>query len=149
MAGVIYLRHFLFGRNQPVEKIAVVGEQQQPLGGLVQPPHRLQVKAPPLLRQQFHDGFFRAVFRGGDIPRRFIQHGDHPALSAKHFPVQGDGAQRRVNFPGAVGLRLSVHGDTPGLQNGFYLAAGARAAAAQEFVQTFHSSSVLRPGWGT
>ena len=36
VAGVLDFRPFLLWGYQPVEQLAVVGEQQQPLGGLVQ-----------------------------------------------------------------------------------------------------------------
>ena len=41
MAGIVDLGDFLFGRDQPVEQIPIVGKQQQPFRGLVQSAHRL------------------------------------------------------------------------------------------------------------
>ena len=41
MAGVVDFRHFLLGRYQPVQQVAVIGKQQQTFGRLVQPAHRL------------------------------------------------------------------------------------------------------------
>ena len=51
MAGIIDLRHFLFGTDQPVKQVAVIGKQQQTFRLLIQPSYRLQILIAQICRQ--------------------------------------------------------------------------------------------------
>ena len=138
MAGIVDLGHLLFRGDQPVEQLAVVGKQQQPLGGLVQASHGLQLQMAQLRREQLHHRFFPGVPGGGHVALRLVHHEHRPVLSGQADPIQGDLIFGRVNFAAAVLFRRAVHLHSAGSQDQLYLAAGARAAVTQEFVQSFH-----------
>lgn len=62
------------GREQRVPQRAVVREEEQPLGVLVQTPHREQAPAAQMLRKQVQHRPLVPVLRGGQQARRLVEH---------------------------------------------------------------------------
>lgn len=63
--GVVHLVHVVFGGEQGVAEGTVISEEQEPLGILVQPPHREEPPAAQVLRQQVQHCLLPPVLCGG------------------------------------------------------------------------------------
>ena len=77
----------MLGREDVVGQSSFVGQQQQSLRILVQPPHRKQSPPPELRRQQVQHCGPPAVLRGGEDPRRLMKHDPGVAAAVQHGPV--------------------------------------------------------------
>ena len=77
---------------------ALIGQQQQAFRVLIQPSHREQALPLQILRQQVQHRCSPAVLRGGQIPRRLVQHDPGIPAPVQQFSVDGDHSLLRVCF---------------------------------------------------
>lgn len=86
----IGLVHVLLGREHPVGIVAVVGQDQQTGGVLIEPSRGKNTVAAVLGRQQVEDGFFTAVLGRGYDAGGFIEHIVHVPPIGQGLSVQRD-----------------------------------------------------------
>ena len=77
---------------------ALVGQQQQAFRVLIQPSHREQALPLQILRQQVQHRCPPAVLRGGQIPRRLVQHDPSIPAPVQLFSVDRDHSLLRVRL---------------------------------------------------
>ena len=122
------------GVCQAVGEIAVVGQQQQPGGIVVQPAHRIKAQAAVFIREDIEDSPPAAVIAGsGQQVQGLVQHDDYfgPGMERDRFSVEGDLVRLRVDRHGiALGLP-AVDGDAAHLYGADYLTPGAQAGFNQ------------------
>ena len=75
------------GGEQTVGQGAVVGEQQQALGVLVQPPRGKEPHPAQMLRQQLQHRGLPGILRGGHQAGGLVEHQVHLLLPADALPV--------------------------------------------------------------
>ena len=116
----------------------VIGQQQQALRVLVQPPHRRQAPPPQLPGQQVQHRLLAAVLGGGQHPGGLVQHHIGEPLRLHRLAVHGDGGRLRVHLllrrPGG----LSVHPHPALAHQLLYLPPGPPSGSGQDFVQPLH-----------
>ena len=106
----VYLVHLMAGMQQPLGQRPVVGEQQQPLGVPVQPPHGIDPHAAVLyqLRRRAPSPLVR---QGGDVAPGLIEHDVHmTGGTADGSSVHRHGVRLRVSLVADV-CRPSVDCD--------------------------------------
>ena len=97
-AGKVALVHMVAGAEEPVGQLAVVGQQQQTLGVLVQPSHRGQPLSFQFLGQQVQHGPLPAVLHRRQDPRRLVQQHIGKPPVAHCLPVHPDVRRLRVDL---------------------------------------------------
>ena len=128
--------HLMPGVQQLLGQGPVIGEQQQPLGILIQPSHGEH--SPAAVRHQFRRRFAAPlVGEGGDVPSGLVQHQIHRLRCRSHRPsVHQQGIPLRVAALPQSG-HPAVEGHTPLPQQFLCRPAGGDTAAGDPFLQTF------------
>ena len=126
--------------GEPVGQFAVVSEQDEPFGKIVQPPHGVEAFAPPRVGHEVEHGLAAfGVVGGGDYLHRLMQH--EPAGLSAFLPqhhraaVQGHFVAGHDAHAGAVG-RLAVHTHCAGKDKFVGFAAGAYARIGKSLVES-------------
>ena len=127
---------------------AVVGEQQQTLGVLVQTAHGEEAGFLQVRRQEGEDGGVPGVLGGGDHPRRLVEHEIGIAVRSQGTAVQSEQRLRRDLVLRPVGA-LSVYQDPSAFDQSLGLLPGPAACGGQQFIQTFHGPSLLFLGFSS
>ena len=117
---------------------AVVGQQQQTLGLLVQPAHRRHSLFFPLLRQQVHHGPVPGILRGGHIACRLVHQQNHSAPPLHGLTVERHGCGPLVELCRAVRDHQAVDPNRSGPEQGLQLPPGGAARVGEIFVQSLH-----------
>ena len=117
---------------------AVVGEEQEPLGVLIQAAHRRKAPAPQLRGQQVQHGFLPAVPGGGENAGRLVEHQIGKAAVRQGFAVHPNVCGGGVYFHICGGGRLTIHLHTALAHQVLYLPPGPAARGGEEFIQSFH-----------
>ena len=135
--GVIHFIHMVAGAGEAVVQRAVVGEQQQALGVLIQPAHRGQILAPPGGGDEVQHRRGGAVLGGGEDAGRLMEQDIEIGLVGQALAVHGDGG----GF-GHLLLRRggadAVHRHPAQANQLFDLPAGILAGGGNAFIQTLH-----------
>ena len=114
---------------------SVVGEEEQALGVLVQPPHGKQAPAAQVLRQQIQHRFLVPVLGGGQQPRRLVEHQIHKGC-AVHLPaVHGQPNPLRVKLVLRAGRRAAVRQHPALPDQVLHLPPGPVPGGGQQLVQ--------------
>lgn len=127
-------------RQKGVGQRSVIGEQEQPLGVLVQPPHGKQRPPPQMLGQQVQHRPLPGVLGGGDHPGGLVEHHINPLLRGNGPAIHCDGGAfghlvLRSLGPGAPYL------DPARLDQRLGLFPGPLARGRQQLVQPLHGLS--------
>jgi len=125
------------GGQQAVGQGAVIGEQEQALGVLVQPSRREEPHPAQMLGQQLQHGGLAGVLRRGHQPRRLVEHQVNQPLPGNRFAVHLK-AGRGVVFPVRRLGRHAVHGHPAGPHQLPRLFSGPPACIGQNFIQPLH-----------
>ena len=132
------------GAEEPVGQLAVVGQQQQALGVLVQPSHRRQIDAAQLRREKLQHRGLAAILGGGQHPSGLVQQDVGVPAEGQRLAADGEGGGSRVVLllGGGGGDTVDQHPPLPHQLLG--LPARPTACGGQELIQTFHGVSSLR-----
>ena len=123
--------------QQCVGQGPVVGQEEQPLRVLVQPPHGEEVFPPQVLGQQVQHRFLLGVLGGGDDPRRLVQHEVDVFLREDRLAVHRHQAPLFHFILRAFGQAV-LHPHPAGLDEGLGLLARPLPRGGQQLVQSFH-----------
>ena len=132
--GQIELVHMPPGRGQCVAHRAVVGQQEQTLGVLVQPPDRKQ--SPPLGGgQEVEHGFLRGILGRGDDAARLVEHHIPLPPGAQRTAAQTDRIRVRVDLLRRVAAGHAVDRHQTAADHPGHFPPGARAPSGKHFIQ--------------
>ena len=123
--------------------LAVIRQQEEALGVLVQPSHRKEAQAAELRGQEVQNGLSPPVLRGGEDPAGLVHHepGELPVTDV--LPVHGDGGGGGVVLLLHTGGGAAVHQHPALLHQKFCLPAAPLAGGGQDLVQPLHLHALL------
>ena len=93
-------------------KCAVIGDEQQPFGILIQPPNREKPFALTFGEQGKH-GFMQVVHPCADQPRRLVEHIIAPYPPAHRLPAKKQHILYRGDFMRRITDNLPIDADPP------------------------------------
>ena len=135
--------------RKPVRQFAVVGEQEQAFGKIVEPPHGVEALAAPGFGHKVEHGLAPlGVACGGHHLHGLVEH--EPAGLRALLPQHDRAAVQAYRIPGhdahaGIVRNLPVHTDSPGKNIFIGLTARAYAGIRQRLVQSY-SFSHVSPG---
>ena len=141
-AREIDLRHMLFRRDDTVDIVSVVRDEQQTGRVLVEPPRGHEPKAPQLRREQIEHRWLAAVGRRGEDAGGLVEHVIMTGLIAQRLAAQADDRGLRDLLLRRAG-RHTVDRDLTAADIRLGLAPGSGTGIGQIFVQTDHVRPLL------
>ena len=133
--GIIDLADLVPGRNNAVRELAVGGDDQQPLGVLIQPAGGHRAHGRVHRREQIHHGLLLFIPRGGQHAGRLVEHHMAHGLIAKPPAVQPNVALRSVHLHARVPRARAVHRHAPCAHHRLDFAPRALAEQRKQLVQ--------------
>ena len=146
--GQIHLVHMAFGGEQRVPQRTVISEQEQPLGVLVQPPHRKQAPAAQVLRQKIQHRPLIPVLRGGQQTRRLMEHEIDEGGAVHPLTIHRQFSLRWFPFLLRTEHRTAIDQDPALPDQVLDLLPGPAPGGGQQLIQTFqgHPAQLLSFG---
>ena len=139
--GVIALPDAVPGRQNAVGQIAVVCQQEQPLGVLVEPADGHDAELPVCFRHKLHNSLRLWIVGGGQIACGLVEH-DEDRPAQPHGPaVHGDMDGCFVKFPALVGHDRAVCGYAARADDRAQLLPAGDARLTQNSVQSLHMAA--------
>ena len=111
--GKIDFGNILFRRNDPVCKLTVGRDDEQPLRILIQPARRHAAHRRIHRRQQVHHRRLFFVPRSGQHTLRFVHHHMTHSLIIEPAPAERHHAVFRINLRACIALHAAVHSHAP------------------------------------
>ena len=119
-------------------QFSVVGQQQQALRVLVQPPHRSKADTAQLRRQKVQDRGLLSVLGGGEDAGGLMQHNIGEAVKRDGLTGYGDDCHGRVQLVLGGGGQPAINTHQALPHQRFHLPAGPLPSARQQLVETLH-----------
>ena len=137
-------------------ELAVVGQEQQSLGILVQPSHGGQADAAQIMWQKIQNGGLPPILGGGEYAAGLVQQDIGEPAERNGLPRHGDLRRIRVDLVLGGGGQHPVDTHQTLSYQGFHLFARPPPGGGQHLVKTLHEctpsaflsyDSIFRGGW--
>ena len=122
-------------------KIAVVRQQKQALGILVEPADRHDAEFSVHLRHKFHDSLRLRIVGRGQITGWLMEHNKNRPAQAHRLSVHRDADHRFVKLPALVGHNRSVYRRAARTDDRAQFFSAGDARFTQNSVQSLHTAA--------